>query len=354
MDAVICSTPRVRRLLCSLTPLAAFAVVSASPAGAAVTEEVSIANSFGFLFDGSVQPTPKPGGSKEKIYRGKPKPTQSELGINYTATAGKDGFFFLHDNYCVGTCSTFSQTVITFTLHNTGDAIENLRFDSQITPGHIARILGGGGASASFAFGVQEVRTGGEPSLLYGAEGGVNSDGIFLNTGDLNFNGLTQRSTDQYEVLDWGTTNLSVGINRLAPGATTQVVYTATYMSSGNATCADILACPGVQVVFGDPRNNGAVIGFADRALGPAVQLDALDPRPVIGGTYAPTFLRAQFVPFNAPLPPDPGPAPVLTYDQLFQPRVVGVPEPATWAMMIGGFAFAGGAARRRRRRQVA
>ncbi len=41
-------------------------------------------------------------------------------------------------------------------------------------------------------------------------------------------------------------------------------------------------------------------------------------------------------------------------YDNLTASRVGGVPEPSTWAMMIGGFGLIGGAMRARRRRGIA
>jgi hypothetical protein len=339
-----------RTLLRCGAPLALLAILPASPAGAIVTETVSISNTYGSLFNGKVAPTPIPGGSVEQIYRGRAIPgAQSELGINYTATADAGGFFFLHDNYCVGTCSTFSQTVITFTLTNIGESTELLRFDSEITPGHLARIFNEPSMSASFAFDVLQV-SGEESALLYSASGSVGSESITLDTGGLDYNGLTRTSGDFFEVVDWGTTNLSVGLNRLLPGQTTQVVYRATYMSSVNAICPDIFACPGVQVVFGDPRNNGGVT-----QIGQFGALAEPMTSAVIGAVYDPSFVRAEFVQFDAPLPPQPErfiPAP---YGDLFDPRVIGVPEPASWALMILGFGAAGGAVRRRRARlQVA
>lgn len=51
---------------------------------------------------------------------------------------------------------------------------------------------------------------------------------------------------------------------------------------------------------------------------------------------------------------PTPTPAPTPTPPQTPNPPVGVVPEPATWAMMILGFAFIGGAMRRRRTGRVA
>ncbi|HEU4968907.1 PEPxxWA-CTERM sorting domain-containing protein [Sphingomonas sp.] len=320
-----------------------------------MTESVSIQNHYGYAVGPQAAATPIPGGSNETFYVASQLPgLQSETGVNYTATADRTGFFFLHDNYCVGSCNTYSQTVITFTLHNDGDSPVNLRFDSQITPGHIARILGNEAMNGSFDFRVtqstpvssfEDAAT--APLTLYSATGGVNSDGIFLSTGDLAFNGLTETNDPdgRWEVLDWGTTNLNLELATLGSGQTTQVTYIATYNTLATAECASVLSCQGLQVVFGDPRNNGGVNLRTD-----ASNLDdAL--YPVIGRVYDPHFVTAQIVSADTPLPGQPGAPPPTNYGPLFDPRVIGVPEPGTWAMMFGGFGLIGASLRRRKAR---
>jgi hypothetical protein len=321
-----------------------------------VIVSVSIQNRYGYAVGPHAVATPQPGGSNETFYVGSQLPgAQSEAGVNYTATADSSGFFFLHDNYCVGSCNTYSQTIITFTLHNDGDGPEDLRFDSQITPGHIARILGNQSMNGSFNFTVTQSAppsligdaAASEPITLYSANGGVNSDGIFLNTSDeRDFNGLTRISdpNGRWQVVDWSTTNLNLQLARLGSGQTTQVTYTATYNTFAGAECADVTDCQGLQVVFGDPRNNGGVNFRTD-----ASNLD--DPLyPVIGRVYDAHHVMAQFVPIDTPLPDDPSVLPPTSYGALFDPRVIGVPEPGTWAMMFGGFGIIGAALRRRRK----
>ncbi|MFD1611306.1 PEPxxWA-CTERM sorting domain-containing protein [Sphingomonas tabacisoli] len=324
----------------------------AAPSAAAIVTEVSIQNTYSFANANKSVPVTT-GGSTETFYEGATDPGQAELGVNYTATADKGGFFFLHDNYCVGACQTSSSTVITFTVTNTGDGPVDLRFDSQITPGHIAEILADGSQRGSFNFRVTRNVVGAEPSTLYSANGGVNSDGIFLNTGGLTFNNLIQQSDPdgRWKVFDWSTTNLSVPIGQLAGGQTVEVSYIATYNTTSDATCTDIFACPGLQVVFGDPRNDGGVTNLAGRG---DVALDDNAIYPVIGRNYDPHFVAAQVVTSDTPLPNDPPGLPKTNYGPLFDPRVLGVPEPATWAMMIGGFGMIGSMARRRKVRPAA
>ena len=319
--------------------------LSATPAAAAVNESVTISNSFGHIFDSSTAPSVGPGGTKETIFLGNSTGgARSELGINYTGTADSSGFFFLHDNLCVGICGTYSETVITFTLSNAGDGTESLRFDSQITPGHMARIFGSRGMAAGFQFTVTEVKEGFDDNTLYSASGTVTSSGIDLDQGGLNYTGLKTTTGAGFEVLDWGATNLNLLLNPLRSGETTKVIYRATYMSRGTDQCANIFECSGVQVVFGDPRNNGGVIdAFADFGLGS----DA-DPKiAVIGGDYQPFFVPARFVNADAPLPEQPGDFTAPNYNTLFVSRAA-IPEPANWAMMILGFGAAGAAMRRR------
>jgi hypothetical protein len=329
-------------------PILTLTALWATSAGAQVSESVSIQNLYGYGVGPQAAATPTPGGSTETFYVGSNLPgVQSEVGVNYTATADKAGFFFLHDNYCVGSCSTYSQTVITFTITNNGDGPVNLRFDSQITPGHIAQIFGDAPMEGSFDFTVRQT-IGRETATLYSADGGVNSDGIYLNTGNLAFNGLTdtQDPNGRWHVLDWSTTNLSVPLLQLSGGQTTTLTYTATYGVNAAAECSDVLSCQGLQVVFGDPRNNGGV----------NLRLDGSDDAddalyPVIGRVYDPHLVLAQIVPDDAPLPNQPEALPPTNYGPLFDPRAIGVPEPATWAMMIGGFGIVGGSLRRRRAR---
>lgn len=320
------------------------AIAPASAQQATVTLD-RIANVYG-VAAGDQTLTTMPGGSTVKAYAIQDLPEmQSEGGVNYQATASDDSFFFLHNNYCVGTCATYSQTIISFTVTNNDSVDLDLRFDSLITPGHIGQIFGDGLNTASFQFDVTQTLSSATINR-YSASGGVGRGGIFLETGDLTFNNVQRETTEDYDVLDWSATNLNIELGTLGAGQSTTVTYMATYMSFGTTTCPDVLDCAGAQVVFGDPRNNGGIMA---RGAFDAMQL--LDPQPIVGTEYDP-----YMVPFTVSLSGDPLPGlpPRITpppYGQpYFRPAVLGVvPEPATWAMLIGGCGAVGGSLRRRR-----
>lgn len=349
LNRVLDRTP----LWCASIAAAAIAGLSASAAqaqslGPIVVTNVQIANQLGNNFDPTQVPALATGGSKEAVYLGNYGSSESELGITYTGTADLDSFFFLHDNYCVGSCRTGSTTIIGFTIQNQGDVSQSVRFDSLITPGHIAEIYGGG--NAEFNFSVLRFNDGFQ--TLYNASGGVNSDGIFLSTGNVEFNNQRRQTTENYDLLDWDTTALPVEVGILAGGQSTTIFYVASYFSRTSADCADVLACDGAQVVFGDPRNNGGT-NLADTALAATADgaLNLVTGRAVIGADYYATEVPFKFVnsndPFSFATPTPTGP---IVYDPLYRSRLQGaVPEPTTWAMMIGGFGLLGGAARRRR-----
>ncbi|NNM76323.1 PEP-CTERM sorting domain-containing protein [Sphingomonas sp. ID1715] len=341
------SLARRSPLWCASLAATSLTAIFAAPAqaqslGPIVVTNVQIVNQLGTNFDPSQTPTLKTGGSKESVYLGNYNNTESELGLNYTGTADLDSFFFLHDNYCVGSCRTGSSTVIAFTIQNQGDVTQNVRFDSLITPGHIAQIYNGGNAEFNF----QVLRFNDGFQTLYSASGGVNSDGIFLSTGNLEFRNQRRQTGENFDLLDWDTTALPVEVGALAGGQSTTIFYVASYFARTNSACADVLVCQGAQVVFGDPRNNGGT----NLALG-GDDLNAEIGRAVVGADYFATEVPFRFVnsndPFSFETPPASQP---LVYDPLYRSRLQGgVPEPTMWAMMIGGFGLLGSAARRRR-----
>lgn len=342
-----------RFLAAVCTPLALAAMLTPTAASAQISETVTISSNYGTAFPPLV-PSSTAGGTKETHYLGSYAPGQeSELGVNYTATADANGFFFLHDNFCVGGCNTISDTTIIFNVTNTGDGVEPVWFHSQITPGHIAEIFNGGSLGSQAGFNFTVSRSFGDGSqVLYSASGGVNSDGIFLETGGLNYNGLLRQTSDNFDLLDWQATNLSIDAGRLTGFQSMQIIYRATYFSSSSVACDDVLLCPGAQVVFGDPRNNGGVI-LSSAAFSAASLLNAPPPidLAVIGGLYGQYFVPVAFTdngtsPFEEPtLGAD------LNYNQLYRSRLSAIPEPESWALMILGFGAAGAAMRRQRSR---
>jgi len=344
------STSFMRRAFAVAASLLALA--GAAPATAQLTEQVRIINRLGYSNrDGEYQ-SPAIGGPNASIILPGDRPSQSsELGLEYTGTADNDGFFFLHNNYCVGTCSISTSTIIIFNVTNNGTEAVDLRFDSLITPGHLAFFnganLGSDDGSATFAFDVLREDPGAEQELLYGASGFTNFRGLSLDTGGLDYNGLTLQSADDgsWQVYDWGATNLNLEAGRLEAGASTQIMYRATYQVNGTAVCTDLLICTGFQIAFGDPRNEGGSTGGAARMMAFA----ASAPEPVIGRIFDPFELTGTVVDATTPLPDAQSPFTAPTYGPTFVSRVGAVPEPATWLMMIAGFGLVGTASRRRR-----
>ena len=334
-----------RRLLGSAVPLALAAAFAASPAGAEVkVDSTTIHNTYSYGIGNVPDVGADPAGSTLSTYVGFDSlGVQSELGLNYNATADNNAFFFLHDHYCVGVCQTSSSTEIVFTLSNDQEGREVVRFDSQITPGHLAAVFGEGEMGGAFSFDVTQV-IGDAMFPLYHAEGFAGPNGVSLNSGNLIFNSLNRVAGDGFELLDWGTTNLNLQLNPFF--GQSQLIYTATYNTFVSEPCADLFGCSGVQVAFGDPRNDGGVTNFA------AFAAAASDPtRPVIGGIFDPHLVTFAFVPVDPDggpaLPDQPGAPEQPTYNRLFQSNAV--PEPASWALMILGFGLAGSAVRRRR-----
>ena len=285
-----------------------------------------------------------------------PTPT-SDLGVDYVGTAGDGQFFFLHNNYCVGACSTVSSTRISFTVTNTGDADVNLRFDSLITPGHLARIDGPSAARGGFDFEVtQRPFDSDDITTLYSAFGNANSEELSVGGpggSDEPFRGQVRYELAGGRVLDWDTTPLNLELGTLAAGAATIVEYTASYfVTSFDDQCTDITACGGLQVVFGDPRNNGSVSTFARGGFGASA---VGDPVTIINREYDAVSIPYAFNLSGSPLPGLPSAQGPVSYQGTYSPLAVGtVPEPATWLTLILGMALVSVALRRKGSRQSA
>jgi hypothetical protein len=315
------------------------AIVPIIPASAAVIETVSIENYYGFSPGEGTGAGSQMGSGREQFFVPSSTNGPSELGIDYTAFANKDGFFFLHQNYCIGTCSTFSNTTITFALTNTGSEAVALRFDSLITPGHLSLVGSGVDTAGSFNFYVSQSADD-ATTRLYEASGNVSRAGLQLDTGSITFNDLATNVVpgSDAQVVDWGATTLSLPLLQIGANSTSFVTYSATYSVRNNNTCVALTNCSSAEIVFGDPRNNGGITG---RALADVTQ-------PQVGGSYSPYLVPFSFVPVDAPPPGDPPAKTPVTYLPFNQSNAGVVPEPATWAMMIFGFAGVGLAMRRR------
>jgi len=340
--------------------------VLAAPAQAALVESVRVENFMGYIPLDTGDPELDRSGMMgymrtpftELAASGAPT-SRTEIGIEFIGYANEQtgSFYFLHNNMCVGMCSTASRTEIQFTIYNDGPDAEELRFDSIITPGHLARLGNSGFSSAGFDFSVIQDIEGFNERELYGASGRVSSTSMGVTTNDgSRFNGMTDIvRADNWAVLDWGATNLNLGLGQLGAGQTTTVTYIATYHATTFETCLDLTRCSGVQVVFGDPRANGGGSNIVAMSALAEEEEPARDAINFGYDQYASTFAVRKA---SDPLPEQPDAMPVLRYGNGFTPLTpaitADVPESSTWSVMILGLSLIGAAARSRRRPRFA
>ncbi|OSZ64516.1 hypothetical protein CAP39_13250 [Sphingomonas sp. IBVSS1] len=295
--------------------------------------------------------------------------TPAVLSMDLTATLGPNGsFFFLHNLYALGTGAASMETILDITLTNTGSETAFLRFDSMITPGHIAFQGSNGFHSVEFGFRVEQFATGSVTSAtprlaeLYSARGSLTSAGpnsSSIRTSDnRQFANFTDYRAQGRTAFDWSSTPLNLNLMPIAAGATHTLRYTNQTFVSGHAgLCLTLLGCEGVQVAFGDPRNDGSVsmsAPFGAAAL--SAQSASLGDQPLIGRRFgALASGLARVVDQAAPLPVIDVPPVDANYAWL--PRVDGsvaaVPEPSAWLLLIAGFGLIGNQQRRQRQRAV-
>lgn len=330
--------------------------VSPNALFAQVTETSTIQNSYSYTIAGSQGSGSNNGGSVEVARQATNGTGVSEMFLSLNGTLEQGSFLFLHNGTCVGLCSVTMTTDITFSLFNAGPAPVALRFDSQITPGHLANSFLNpfSQSQASFDFSVSQ-DPGLRQGLLYKADGSaVQSPPNLVTSNGQSFAGLTLNdNSPDWSVLDWSATDLNVILATLAPGQTTNLYYRSTLtITTGQSDCPDPTLCESFQVAFGDPRNAGGILSEA-AALSTsslfAASLDTSNPiSPAVGALYDPFRVRYRFVPLDAPLP-NPGPViPPLQYDVNYL-GPVAVPEPGTWLMLILGFGITGALLRQRR-----
>jgi hypothetical protein len=115
----------------------------------------------------------------------------THIALDTQSTVGDDAFYFLQNNYCIGYCQVSATTTTTVTLTNDSDAAVDLRFDSEITAGHIAFQGNNANSSASFNFSVKQ-----DGASLYSASGTATAGQVQINTPlGLDFNGLNSYNT---------------------------------------------------------------------------------------------------------------------------------------------------------------
>lgn len=340
---------------------------ASTPASAYFIAGVTVTNTYSYSFTDAAG-TVTDAGEQSTVLSSNQRPIPtSQLGVDLVGQANSDSFYFLHNDYCVGKCQITSSTTISFLLDNEEGTDGGVRFDSLITPGHLAFVALGNYAntSASFAFSVDrtDVAPTGAPgntTSLYSATGSANGRGITVQANGMTdpFNNTITGTNEGAGVYyDWSATPLNVELGEL--GFLTQIDYTASYTVQSDNLCSDLLNCTAAQVVFGDPRTTGGGTTSAAKSLAlAAFDAPIVDGgiRPVINREYDSSTVPYAFVPSGSdPSVATPDPEPALTYVGNYVPSLFdtdsapAVPEPATWASMVLGFGVIGNMLRRRR-----
>jgi len=322
---------RRRLALCATGWAMAATALIATNAGAAVLETLTSSTSYTYDLAPGLPGLNSGSDNSGTFHVVGPNPSQAtDIKMAYGTIAAPDAsFFFLHNIQCQGYCSVGVTTLITDTITNTGTGAVNLRLDSDITAGHLGLVQNARTNSAGkFQFDIIQTMNGVDHGL-YQALGQITSSGASISTSDGSiFNNLSSYHDPAQTGLDWDLTDLSVLLDPLAPGETATVTYRSTTYLNAFGTCTNVDRCDGVQVAFGDPRNNGGIIGTFAATLSP----QSFVKQPVgwvLNRGFDMAKVKMQIV------------------------NLSDVPEPASWAMMIMGFGMTGLAARRRRARSI-
>jgi hypothetical protein len=214
-------------------------------------------------------------------------------------------------------------------------------------------------AEVQFLFHVRQFAnhpTAGTRTDLYEASGSLDYNGPrpndIVTSNGVPFTGFTAYESAGRHAYEWGPTPLSLALAPIGAGETHYVHYynytRINILYSGN--CFTTLGCDGVQVAFGDPRNDGASDPFSA-----SFNNSGSNNQLMIGRRFdATSYSMAEVVDVDAdPAPPLPDPAPPATFDWLPQVDALSaaVPEPSTWLMLISGFGLVGAMQRRQRPR---
>lgn len=338
--------------------IGSLATISPGVLSAQVTETSTIENTYSYNLAGQVGSGINSGGAVEVIRRATTGTGISEMFLSLNGTLEQGSFLFLHNGTCVGVCSLTMRTDITFSLFNGGSSPVALRFDSQITPGHLANSFLNplSQSQASFDFKVSQ-DPGLRQGVLYQANGdAVQSPPNLVTSNGQPFAGLSlNQNSPAWSAVDWSATNLNVVTATLAPGQTSNLYYRSTLtITTAQPDCPDPTLCESFQVAFGDPRNAGGVLSLSARQSPSslfAAPLAASNPiNPAVGAPYDPFRVSYRFVPLGAPLLNAPPVIPPIQYDVNYR-GPGAVPESGTWMLLILGFGLTGALLRKRRNR---
>ena len=246
------------------------------------------------------------------------------------------GFLFTSTENVQGSGDLNVDTKLVVTITNNTAAPVTLRFDSQITPGHLAVREDPAHPSetsgAAYTFGISL-----DGTSLYSSTALAEKNNI--SNADQNFemlNGLAVYSSPDGNAFaaDWGATNVNLDLGTFAVGQSKTLNYDSLLLANIGGECFDLATCNGASVTFGDPRRSGGVVGAALSSARPG--------SPLIGFQTNPFLSYIHVVDAATPLPPAP-PPPVI-------PNYTPVPEPAAFALF--GLGVLGVAATRRARRR--
>lgn len=345
----------------AMTAIFVSGLVAQGALAADYTESLSVALTGGYTLSNPTGIDTAGGGpvglSGRNEMTGKMGGSQYNLQYNYEATlVGNTGFSFLNDLRCVGACTSSVTTQVTDRVVNTGADALSLRFDSMITPGHISLQSPTLIEGTQFTFRVYQNTYDALGNMttteLYYADGGVHG----INTPEgLPFNDLNIFQDANQIAYDWGGTNLALPMAVIPVGGYAEVIIDSTTTASAGGYCADFksINCVGAQISFGDPRDNGgsADLQAFDLMARGSASASSNGGTPVIDRKFGALFVPTRVVTLDTPLLPEPPYQPPFPYGP--GNFIPGVPEPASWALMLSGFGMIGGAMRHRRRVRV-
>jgi hypothetical protein len=332
-------------LLRNAITVAAVGAVGSGGARASISESATVSTEGGYSqtdqFDGAIELT---NNVQSFVLNGATPGQVSQLGVDVSATTGANGSFSFEQNlYRAGAGSAELTTTLMDTITNSSNASVFLRFDSQITPGHIAAVGNDSSNVVFFQFKITQI-SGSLDNVLYTANGAIDPNGqpSITTSDNVAFNGLQSYSDGTGRALDWSATNLDLALQPIQASSSSIILYQTTTYITGGVDCYVLADCQGTQIAFGDPRHDGGTSNAQQQALFAPLDLTS-DEVPLIGRLYDPYTIPLDVVSIDAPLPPTP---PVLPPANYIPPSV---PEPASWAMLLGGLALTGAALRRRR-----